>query len=459
MRKLGRKASISIIGAGSAVFSSRLIGDICLTKGLWGSKITLMDINKERLNIVYKLAVKYRDALKAELEFETTTDRKSALEGADFVICAVKVGSYEALESERKIAEKYGYYRGIGDRVSDYYGGIGAYHQLKFFLELAEDMERFCPDAWLIESANPVFEGTTLLARETKIKVVGLCHGHLGYRHVVDALELDPTQVNVQMAGFNHNIWMTHFLYKGQNAYPLLDKWIEERAEEYWKSEKFLNSPPSVSEQMSPAAVEMYKIFELFPIGDTVRSVSPWWFHIDLKTKQRWYGPTGGFDSEIGWTGYLTALDEKLKRMHELATSTTVPLEKETISLSGEQHAALINAIVNDEETKLQLNIPNKGLIEGIPEDVVVEVPAIASGRGVQGIYVGGLPKRLMLYMMIPRMLRMERILQSFLEGDRKSLLLMLMDDPRTKSFEQAKSLLEDLFAQPWNSEAALHYK
>jgi alpha-galactosidase len=61
-------------------------------------------------------------------------------------------------------------------------------------------MERFCPDAWLIESANPVFEGTTLLARGTKIKVVELCHGYLGYRHVVDALGLDLTQMNVQMA-------------------------------------------------------------------------------------------------------------------------------------------------------------------------------------------------------------------------------------------------------------------
>jgi hypothetical protein len=86
---------------------------------------------------------------------------------------------------------------------------------------------------------------------------------------------------------------------------------------------------------MSPAVVEMYRIFELFPIGDTRRSVSPWWFHIDLKTNQRCCGPTGGFDSEIGWTGYLTALDGKLKRMHELAASTTVSLEKESISLSA----------------------------------------------------------------------------------------------------------------------------
>jgi alpha-galactosidase len=60
---------------------------------------------------------------------------------------------------------------------------------------------------------------------------------------------------------------------------------------------------------------------------------------------------------------------------------------------------------------------------------------------------------------MIPRMKRMEKILQAFMDGDRKSLVLMLMEDPRTKTFQQASGLVEELLAQPWNSEAADHYK
>ncbi len=86
-------------------------------------------------------------------------------------------------------------------------------------------------------------------------------------------------------------------------------------------------------------------------------------------------------------------------------------------------------------------------------------VPAVVSKRGVQAIRVGSLPKRLMLHVMVPRMLRMEQILQAFLEGDRRSLLLMLMEDYGTKEFENAKALIDELLAQPWNTEAFEHYK
>jgi len=452
--------NISIIGAGSAAFSANFIRDLCVTESLWGSNITLMDISKERLDMVHNLAVRYAEETGADLKIKATMNRKEALETADFVICTVKTGGYQPMEAEREIAERYGYYRGIGDRVCDYYGGIGAYYQLKFFLDLARDMEDLCPDAWLIETANPVFEGTTLISRETKIKVVGVCHGHLGYQKIAETLGLKIEDVSVEMAGFNHCIWMLSFLYRGEDAYPLLDEWIEKESERYWRSKEFLNGLPWETEQMSPAAVDMYRQYGLFPIGDTVRSVSPWWYHVDLEAKKRWFGPTGGFDSEIGWSIYLKYREENLKKMRRLYEDPSASLTEEfPPKASGEQHIPLIDSIVNDKEMILQLNIPNKGAISGIPEDVVVEIPAVVGGRGVRGVHIGALPKRLMMHVIIPRMLRMERILQAFNEGDRKSLILTLMDDPRTKSYEKAKALVDELLGQPWNAEAARHYQ
>ena len=451
---------ISIIGAGSVAFSSKLIRDLCLTESLWDSTVTLMDINEERLKTIYCFATRYSKEVKADLKFEATTDRKEALRDAEFVICTVKVGGYEPMEAERRIAERHGYYRGIGDRVSDYYGGLGAYHQLKFFLKLAREMEDLCPDAWLIETANPVFEGTTLLSRETKVKVVGVCHGHLAYGKLVDALNLDVKEVEVEMAGFNHCIWLTKFLWRGEDAYPLIDEWIESRAEKYWKSREYLTGYPWDTEQLSPGAVDMYRLFGLFPIGDTVRSVSPWWHHIDLKTKQKWYGPTGGFDSEVGWSLYLKLREEKLKKLVDLIGDSSISLVREFPPVpSEEQHVPIIDAIANNKRRTLQLNVPNRGLIPGIPDDVVVEVPVVVDGRGLRGIRVERLPKRLMLHVIMPRMRRMEQILQAFREGDRTTLLLMLMEDPRTKSFQQAKALLEELLAQPWNVETRKHYR
>lgn len=407
------------------------------------------------------MARRYVKELGANIQFKATTNRREAIEGADFVINTAFTVGYTNMEKERKVAEEYGYYRGIGDRVCDYYGSVGAYKQLKFFLEVAHDIESLSPDAWYIILANPVFEGTTLVSRESKVKVVGMCHGWLGYKIIAKTLGPDLRYIEANMAGTNHNVWLTKFTYKGEDAYPLIDRWIEEKAEEYWQSSEYLNALPWESEQISPAAVEMYKLFGLFPLGDTIRAVSPWWFHIDLNTKRRWYGPTGGFDSEIGRSIYLSLHNIMLRRMYSLAENPRASLLQEfPPERSDEQIVPFINAVVNDEETRVVINVPNEGAISGIENNVVVEVPVLVNAKGYRHIFSGlTLPRRLMLYVMIPRILMMERVLQAFLDGDLKSLVLALMDDHRTKSFEQAKNLIERLLSLPWNIDAKKHYK
>lgn len=446
-------ANIVLIGAGSASFSLALLKDLILTKSLWGSRVTLVDIDAERLAIAEGLATRYCDAFKADISFAATVDRKKGLEGADFVICAVKVGGYDPLEAERKIAEEQGYYRGIGDRVSCYYGGVGAYHQLKFLMDLAADMERICPDAWLIQTANPVFEGTNIVTRHTKVKAVGVCHGHFGYHTVAQTLGLNLSDVSAQIVGFNHYTWLTHFRHKGQDAYPLIDRWIEERSASFWRSGEY-------PEAMSPGAVDTYRMYGLFPIGDAVRCAGPWWHHTDAQAKEHWYGKSGGFDSEIGWTRYLQHKGEHQQALVQLAKQPTAALlEKYPLHGSGEQHIPIVDAIVNNKETVLELNVPNDGCLDGVPDDVLVEIPVVVSGRGIQGVRVGRLPASVMNHSMIPRLIRLENILNAYMNRDRKTLVLMLMDDPRTRSFEQAKRLIDSLLAQPWNAGAAAHYR
>ena len=126
---------------------------------------------------------------------------------------------------------------------------------------------------------------------------------------------------------------------------------------------------------------------------------------------------------------------------------------------SGEQHIPFVNAIANDHETTLVLNIPNKGSIEGIPADVLVEVPAVVSGRGVQAVHVGPLPAKLMNNVILKRMSQMESILEAYVDGDRSALILWLMADPRTRSYEQAKGLIDKLLDMPWNLKAKKHYR
>ncbi|MDB5084610.1 MAG: glycoside hydrolase family 4, partial [Bacilli bacterium] len=184
---------IVIIGAGSAQFSAGIVRDLCVNPGLQGSHVVLMDIDEKRLDMITRLAQRLTRELQAGLTFSKTTNRQEALQGADFVINTAQVGGHDWTETQRSLAEKHGYYRGL--RLHDY-------PQMAFFLDVARDIEEICPNAWLIQSANPVFEGCTLIHRETNIKVLGLCHGHYGYEHIAQVLGLELAQVTAQTHGF-----------------------------------------------------------------------------------------------------------------------------------------------------------------------------------------------------------------------------------------------------------------
>ena len=438
---MSKGVKLGVIGAGSAVFSLGLVRDLCCSKDLYGSTITLMDIDEQRLDSIFKLSTRYVDELKVDLKFEKTTSREVALKEADFVINTALHGGHGNYEVQREVGDKHGYYRGAPGRN---------YNQLRFMLSVVRDMERICPDAWLIQSSNPVFDGCTLMTRETDIKVVGLCHGHHGYRFIADVLGLDLAHVECQAVGFNHIIYMTHFLYKGEDAYPLIDEWIETKSEEYWRTHKLGRAA-----QVSPAAVHQYKMVGLYPIGDSPRR-GGWWYHIDLKTKKRWYGDIGGFDSEIGWAQYLEGLGKRVDHIMKVANDRSVLVTEEFPPHRGEeQHLGIIEALTFNKEGKFQVNIPNKGLIEDIPDDVVVEVPAIVNKTGIQGIRVGKLPKNLLLQVLLPRMHEMERELELSLSSDKRLFLRMLLDDNRTRSLEQAKAALEEILSLPFNCEMA----
>lgn len=448
---------IALVGGGSVIWSMTLVRDLSLSRNLGPATVTLMDIDQGRLTVAHALATRYVQEVGAPISVEQTTSREKALEGAGFVVNAVKVDGYRFMEDERSIASKHGYYRGIDDKVSDYYGGFAAYRQLDFVVGLGRDMKRLCPEAWYMQTANPVFEGTTAVHRFTGIQAVGFCDGSLAYKKLARVLGLAPEEVEVEVAGFNHCVWLTKITNRGKDAYPLIDRWIKNDAEAYWKGDEYFAEP--WNDQMSAAAVEMYRLYGLFPVGDTTRSVSPWWFHTDLFSKERWFA-SGGPDSEAGWTMYLNHLKREAAARRKVYED---PSGRVTDAFPREQSeealAPFIEAMVTGREAKAILNVPNNGSIAGVPDDAVIEVAArIRDGR-ILVEKPAPLPRRLFVHVILPRLQRMERVLHAFKEGDRMSLILGVMEDPRTRSFEQAEALVEDILSQPWNAALKAHYR
>jgi len=428
---------VTIFGAGSVVFSLGLVKDLCLTEGLKGSKVCFMDINEERLDIIHRLSVRYAEDLGAHLQFECTVNRQESLQDADFVINTATITHNEYfMKRRRELTAEHGYFYART--------GMPEYHNLQLMLDVAQDMEKICPDAWMLLAGNPVFDGTTLMSRETDIKICGLCHGHYGYRAIAGAIGLNPDRITWQAPGLNHNIWLTHFYYESQDAYPILDAWIEKNSEAYWE-EKQKNG--GIPVQMSPAAIHQYKMYGLMPVGDTPRR-GGWWYHTDLETRKRWYGgPIGGGDTPEGRDRVLKGKEKRFEQMKEAAYEPKIrPIELFGDKKTTEQHIPIIDGLVNDNEGQFQVNVLNNGALAGIPDDVAVEVPAIVNKKGIQPLRVHPPPRKIMLECIYPDWLRMERTLEALKSGDKSMMLYSILDSHQTRSYDQAMGVLEALF-------------
>ena len=434
---------ISIIGAGSGQFSLGIVRDLCLSPGLWGSTVSFMDIDEARLERVHNVAARYTAELGADLRFEKTLDRRESLDGADFVINTAMVVGWDSLRLMERVTAQHGYPQTIY---------IDDFQQFILFLAIIRDMEVLCPDAWYIQSANPVFEGCTLITRHSAIKSVGLCHGfHGGVRKIARTLGLDPEQVEAQAYGINHCIWLTKFFYQGRDAYPLLDEWIERQARDYWAS-------PScgVSDEMGPKAVDVYRRVGLFPVGDTATPGGGSyfrWYHADRETERRWQeDPTAWYDRHVQHVGEQVAALAQAAGALTVKVTEVFPPER-----TFETNVAIIDALVNDRPAVFQVNIPNQGAIPSIADDVVVEIPALVSGAGIQGLHVGDLPRPALCHV-LDKIVMMERELEAFRTRRRELLLEWVLANPWTRTIEQAQGVLEALLALPFNAALAAYF-
>jgi alpha-galactosidase len=443
---------IAVVGAGSATFSLGLVKDLSLTPSLAGSLVHFMDIDAERLEMIHRLAQRYCDELGQDLRIESTSDLDTALQDADFVINTASASSHHHQRAVRDLTEKRGYY----------YGGVnlGNFANLSLMLDVAQAMERICPDAWLIQSGNPVYEGCTLMTRETSIKVCGLCHGHYGVYEIARTLGLDlqaERDLTWQAPGLNHNIWLTHFFYQGEDMYLRLDEWVATKGEEYWRTHVASRTHDI---QMSRGTIHQYQMYGLMPIGDSPRR-GGWWYHTDLATKKFWFGePWGGPDTELARPYFVENLEKRIAQMTRIAHDPTASVvEAFGAEKTREQQVPIIDGLVNDNEGQFQVNVPNRGALEGVPDNVVVEVPAVVNKKGIQPIHVGALPPKILYEQILPEWLDMERELLAFKTADRSMLLWSVLTSPQTQSYNQAADVLNDLLEMEGMEAVRAHYQ
>ncbi len=444
--------NILIIGAGSASFGPSTLATIVRDPRLRGSTLNLVDLNPESLDIVARVAERMSAAWDAQMTIRASTNRRDLLSGANFVIVSIEVPPREKLwRLDWEIPVKHGLRQPYGEN-----GGPGglmhACRQIPPFMAIVRDMEELCPDAWLINFSNPLPRITRAVTKYSRIKTVGKCHQiNVGYglvaallrdQYHIDVpvgvnLHSDPANVptihgmaragrqhfDIKSAGLNHFIWLMDVRDKqtGEDLYPALREAIK-------------TAPPSL-EQFS---LDLFRVFGYLPIpGDTHLVEYLPWAHDPLAKPWEHY--------EIplyAWGDNETARDFMLAMMQQMAEGT---LSVEGMREAESEGASeLIAAIAGNENYYDEtVNIPNRGAISNLPDDTVVEVPAIVNGMGIQGLHLGEMPYP------IAELLRreaalVEMVVDTAVTGDRNLALQTLLLDPMIDDIGRARAILDD---------------
>lgn len=444
---------ISIIGAGSGMFSLNLIRDLCLTSNLQNSEICLMDIEQSRLDSVHMLCTRYAQESGISLNITKTTDRYMALKDADFILNTILIGGYRGWKEGWEIAKKWGYRFGGSMHVMHDEAFWINFYQLRMMEEILLDIKRICPDAWYIMVANPVMAGITYLQRKyPEVKCVGLCHGFSGVYNLAKEFGMEKNQISFEIPGVNHFVWLNDFRYKGQDAMPILKKWVEEKADAYGKTCKF-------SDNLGPKPVDLYRKYGVFPIGDTANpGGGAWgnWYHTSPEVEKQW-----NEDPDEWFREYFENSRKQIEKIHDAAynmeakVTELIPAEH-----SGEPMIPLIEALACDIERVVIVNTLNDGeYVAGVPRDFEVEIPAVVSARGIRGIRTKALPKPVLARMYRDRIAPVEMEIAAFESHSKELLIDMLMMDPYTHSKAQAEGMLDEILNLPYHEEMKQYYR
>ncbi|MFB5674105.1 alpha-galactosidase [Paenibacillus terreus] len=419
---------ISIIGAGSA-FTREIAMDILLINGLEGGTIALVDIDERRLELARRLVLKIVEMTGKKWEVIASTDRREVIGGSRFVINQIEVGGLETVRYEYEIPLKYGVKQCIGDTLGP--GGLfKTLRTLPSWIEIVRDIEELCPDSMILNYTNPMSAVTLLTSRITDIPVVGLCHSIQNTSaQLAEYAGIPYEEMHWRAGGINHMSWFVELTHAGQDLYPVLLEKI--------KNPELLRQDPVRFDAMKYLGAFVSEssghFSEYIPYYRKRQSL------IDLHCSTGYNGATGFYADN--WPIWRKENDEQIVQQLE----GTLPLEMQS---SNEYAAVIIEAVLKNEPKIIYGNVPNRGLIENLQSDGVVEVACLVDRKGVQPTRFGKLPEHLAA-LCRSNMAFFDLAVEAVLNKDKEMARHALMVDPLTAavcSLDEIGSMFEELY-------------
>ncbi len=409
---------IVFLGASSAAFSMSMFRDLFSTHDLAGSQLVLVGRNAERLGRSERLACLLNEKTGAGLTIDSTTDWRSALDDAEFVVHSTAIDRNRLWRLDFEVPRKYGIRHTLGEN-----GGPGGLfftmRTLPVVFDFVREIERRCPRALFINFSNPESRIILALGQHSRIHSLGLCHGiFLARGQVASILGLPEERVDVWGAGLNHFQCLVQIRDRetGADLYP-----------------KLKEKEKDVEASVAPLTRKLLRDFGYWlGCGDA---------HVGEYLSFGWEAGEDGynFDWDEGERAKLVRLiDDVLAHRAESPPWWLLP--------SGERAVTLISSVLHNRKELIESAVVyNQQTIPNLPANAAVEVPVVADAAGVHPVSLGPVPDGV-AKLMAAQVNVQQLAVEAAMSGSKELALQALLVDPVVNSADAARGLLDELW-------------
>lgn len=442
------RQKLVLIGAGSTVFTQRLIADIILAGEADKWELALVDIDPVTLDAVEKLVGKMMHAKGANIPVTATTDRRAVLQGADYVVTVIAVGGRMAWQRDIEVPRNYGIFQPVGDTALP--GGISrAMRMIPQMIAIARDVADLCPNAIFFNYANPMTAICRAIRKETGVPVIGLCHGvHHVEGQIARFLGVELGSISSFGVGLNHLTFLTRLFHGGVDARPMIHaKLREQKAElddelarkQVWANIVEGRAPRYADDPFSWGLFEKYSIF---PCAMDRHAVE---FYPERFPGGAYCGHRLGREA-FPIDERIALGDKWFNDMLAIANSNEPlpPVYYENVPGESEQLLEIIHSLQRYERRIFSVNIPNVGQAPYLPKDAIIECNAAAVGGGFAAVMADDLPAELIAKLQ-SKISSIEITVDAALKGSRELMLEALLADGAVSDPDAARLLRDDL--------------
>ncbi|MEI6168995.1 MAG: alpha-glucosidase/alpha-galactosidase [bacterium] len=404
---------VTMLGAGSG-FTAPLMRDIMLIPGMDQGEIRLVDIDTKRLAQMQALIGVMAKRLKGDAwKVSSTTDRKKALRGSHYIVNCIEVSGLHCVRFDNDIPLQYGVDQCVGDTIGP--GGIfKALRTVPVWIDILHDIEQLCPKALVLNYTNPMSMMILAAVRNTSAQVVGLCHSVQGStRELAQVAEIPYDEMVYRCAGVNHLAWITELSHHGRNLYPRIFERVRKESAIY---------------EQNPVRFELMLQFGAF-VTESSGHVSEYvpYFRKTPETLRRYCrdGSRGGSSTYAdSWPAGRAQQDQ---RRAELIKDIT----KMDLARGFEYASDIIEAHAFNRLKTIYGNVANRGLIDNLLPDGVVEVKVLVDEAGFQPCRFGALPPQ-MAALCRSHQAVYDLVVRGIMEKDREAIVHAMLLDPLT---------------------------